>query len=348
MKVGLLCTLQAPDWWRQPWPRIYAELQEQAEAAEALGYDALWLGEHHFLDDGHCPAPLVVAAALAARTRRVRVGTCVALLPLYHPIRLAEDAAVVDVISDGRLTLGVGQGYQQAEFAGFGIALAERFGRARETLAIARRLWTEERVTFRGRYWRLDDVTLNPRPVQQPHPPIWFAAVRPRAVARIARTGGVLIRPPADPLPRLCATERLYREALSQRQPAARPLVREVYVAEDDQQARRDVEVHVLYIYREQYTRWGALGEWTADGHYRRVYDPHDPALEWERLRRDRFVIGDPLTCARELRRYRDALQTDYLIARMHFPGLTHDKIVRSMELFAREVLPRCQTAPPP
>lgn len=339
-----MCTLQVPERWPQPWPRLYAELLEQAEAAEALGYDALWLGEHHFLVDGHCPAPLVVAGAVAARTTRLRVGTCVALLPLYHPVRLAEDAAAADVISDGRLVLGVGQGYQQAEFTGFGIALAERFARARETLALVRRLWTEERVSFQGGYWRLDDVALNPRPVQRPHPPIWFAAVRPRAVARIGQTGGVLIRPPADPLPRLSATERLYREALGERPSPTRPLVREVYVAEDDEQARRDVEAHVLYIYREQYTQWGALGEWTAEGRYRRLHDPQDPALTWDRLRRDRFVVGDPLTCARELCRYRDTLGTDYLIARMHFPGLAQAKVLRSMELFAREVLPRCDS----
>lgn len=341
MKVGLLHTLQAPRRWGQPWSRVYAELLEQAAAAEDLGYDALWLGEHHFLADGHCPAPLVVAGAIAARTRRLRLGTAIVLLALYHPVRLAEDAAVVDLVSNGRLILGVGHGYQPAEFVGFGIPRTERFGRARETLALVERLWTEERVSFHGRYWRLDGVTLEPRPVQRPHPPVWFAAVRRRSVTRIALSGGVLIRPPADPLPRLQAMERVYRQALEGRTPAARPLIREVYVADDPEQARRDAEDHIMYIYRELYTRWGALSEQDTNGSFRRVVDPEDPALAWERLSRDRFVIGDVATCVHELGRYRDVLGTDYLIARMHFPGMPLAKTLRSMELFAREVLPR-------
>lgn len=340
MKAGLLYTLQSPPRWEVPWTRVYAEMLEQAVAAESLGYDAIWLSEHHFLPDGYCPSLLVVAAAVAARTSRLRIGTGILLLPLHHPVRLAEDAAVADVVSNGRLTLGVGQGYREAEFAGFDIPLGERFGRTREGLALLRRLWTEERVTFQGRYWRLEDVTVTPRPVQQPHPPLWFAAVRRRAVARIGRSGGVLIRPPADPLPLLCATERVYSEALGNRRPSARPLMREVYVADDTDDARRDVEEHVLYIYGENYTAWGALGEWTAEGRYRRVTERQDPALTWPRLSRDRLIVGDPAVCAQELRRYRDGLGTDYLIARMQFPGLPHHKVLRSMELFARDVLP--------
>jgi hypothetical protein len=134
IQVGICLGFQNPLQWRIPWPRLYQECLELVDAAEALGFDEVWLSEHHFVDDGYCPSLLPVAAAIAARTKRVRIGTKVMLLPFHDPVRLAEDAAVVDVLSNGRLDLGLAAGYRPAEFAGFCIHPSERGKRMDESL----------------------------------------------------------------------------------------------------------------------------------------------------------------------------------------------------------------------
>ena len=126
MRVGTIIGFQNPAQWRVPWPELYESGLRFAEEAEALGLDEVWLTEHHFADDGYCPALLPVAAAIAARTTRIRIGTKVVLLPFHNPLRLAEDVAVVDVLSGGRIDLGVAAGYRHEEFAGFGIDRRER------------------------------------------------------------------------------------------------------------------------------------------------------------------------------------------------------------------------------
>ncbi len=132
----------------------------------------MWLSEHHFLEDGYLPSLLPIAAAAAARTKRLLIGTSVLLLPFHNALRVAEDAAVVDIISGGRFMLGVGLGYRLEEFRTFGVPVKERVARLEEGLEVIRRAWTQERVTFHGRYYHLDGVTVTPKPVQQPHPPI--------------------------------------------------------------------------------------------------------------------------------------------------------------------------------
>ena len=131
---------------------IIQESLREIELSEQLGFDNVWLTEHHFADDGHAPSPLVQAGAIAVKTKKIRIGTGVLLLPLYHPVRVAEDCATIDILSGGRFELGVGVGYRVEEFAGLGIPREQRGGRANEGLAIIRRLWEGETVTFKGKY----------------------------------------------------------------------------------------------------------------------------------------------------------------------------------------------------
>ena len=148
----------------------FEETLRECEQAEAAGFDSIWLGEHH----SHpllYPAPLIGLAAVAGRTRKIRLGTGVLLLPLYHPLRVAEEAAMVDVISGGRLILGIGAGYAPEEFAAFGYSIKERGSRLEESALLLQRLWTEENVTHHGRHFHLDNVTVAPRPLQHPRPP---------------------------------------------------------------------------------------------------------------------------------------------------------------------------------
>src|SRR5438094_2742393 len=139
--------------------QVYVEQLEQMEWADRLGYASVWLTEHHFTEYGILPDPMILAADIARRTKRVRIGMAVSVLPFHNPVRLAEQAAMVDLLSDGRLDLGVGRGYQPQEFAKFGISMDEARGRFDEALELMQRLWTEDSVTFEGKYYRAYNVT---------------------------------------------------------------------------------------------------------------------------------------------------------------------------------------------
>ncbi len=153
----------------------FEETLRECERAEAAGFDSIWLGEHHN-NPVLYPAPLIGLTAVASRTHSIRLGTGVLLLPLYHPVMVAEEGAMVDMISGGRLILGIGAGYAPEEFAAFGYSLKERGSRLEEGASLLLRLWTEENVTHHGKHYRVDNATVAPRPVQRPRPPIWFGA----------------------------------------------------------------------------------------------------------------------------------------------------------------------------
>jgi len=178
MRIGLGFDLREPDADRVGWGPVHARTLEVAEEADRCGIDALWLTEHHFFADGYLPQPLVFAAALAARTRTARIGTAVMLAPLRDPITIAEEAAVVDAISGGRLELGFGAGYRIPEFAAFGADIKDRFGLLERRVGEVRDLWRGDVVT--------------PRPVQA-DPPMWVGGHGPRAARIAARTGAGLL-----------------------------------------------------------------------------------------------------------------------------------------------------------
>src|SRR2546422_3758818 len=189
----------------------FEETLRECEQAEAAGFDSIWLGEHH----NHpvlYPAPLIGLAAVASRTRSIRLGTGVLLLPLYHPLAVAEEAAMVDVISGGRLILGVGAGYAPEEFAAFGVSIRERGSRMDEAVPLLRRLWSDERVTHEGRHYRLTNATVAPRPVQRYGPPIWFAGWVEPAIRRAARLGDAWLGGPAAKPDGLATRRRLVPE----------------------------------------------------------------------------------------------------------------------------------------
>jgi alkanesulfonate monooxygenase SsuD/methylene tetrahydromethanopterin reductase-like flavin-dependent oxidoreductase (luciferase family) len=186
---------------------LYRRHVDLCVEAEDLGFDTIWLTEHHFVEDGYSPSMLPLAAAIAARTKRIRIGTFVLLMPLHIPLHVAEDAATVDVLSNGRFDLGLGQGYVPREFAGFNIPREERSRRLREGVEIVRRLFTEDNVTFEGKSYAVRNATLFPKPVQRPHPPIWIGARSRSATERAGRNGYHLAGIGAE-------QAQIYREAL--------------------------------------------------------------------------------------------------------------------------------------
>ena len=184
MKFAVMMWIRNPPRWSRPIHEVYRESIELGVLAERLGFDTVWTCEHHFTDDGYLPAMMPAAAAIAARTRRVTIGTYVLLAPFQHPLKLAEDAAVVDVISNGRLRLGFGLGYRPEEFEGFGIPRNERLGRTLETIEILKKAWTGERFSHEGKYFHLNDVRVLPAPASKPHPELLWGAGAPKAIRR--------------------------------------------------------------------------------------------------------------------------------------------------------------------
>ncbi len=211
---------------------VYAATIDQAVMADELGFDHVWFTEHHFLADGYLPAFQPLAGAIAARTTNIRISTDIALLPLYHPIRLAEEMAILDNISNGRMELGIGMGYVPAEFKAFGVPLKNRVSMTEEGIDILRLAWADGPFSYEGKRYRLDDIDVHPKPVQPGGPPLWIAAMSTAGANRAARFNTHL-------LPQGKRSEVLdpYRAALDAdgRDAAAMRygIIRSVYVTDD-------------------------------------------------------------------------------------------------------------------
>jgi probable F420-dependent oxidoreductase len=299
--------------------------------AEGLGYDDIWLSEHHFIPDGYSPALMPIAAAIAARTSRVRIATGVVLLPFHNPVRLAEDAATVDVLSAGRFELGVGTGYKVEEFDGFAIPSRERGGRTNEGLEIIRRLWEGETLTFKGKFYQVNNVRLTPEPIQKPRPPLWVGGFTPAAMRRVARYADGFVGPPI-PL------KQLYDVYLAELRKLGKPTAdlriaggySWLVVSDDPEKTFHEAAPHVMYQlnnYAQWFSRAGA-------GVARRIESP-DELRASGALR-----VVDVAGCIEAIRDYaRDVPLTHYL-SWVIPPGLPAKWAEPHIELFARKVIP--------
>src|SRR5262245_60058531 len=195
--------------------QYYKNFFDEVTYAEELGFDTVWIGEHHF-DRYICPAPQIVAAAIAQRTTNMRIGTAIVLLPHHNPIRLAEDYALVDLLSGGRLDFGVGRGFIKATYDSFNQVMGESRERFQEWLEIIKRAWTQETFSYEGKFHTFHNVTMLPRPVQKPMPPIYMAAaLSPESFVNAGKQGHSLILAPfLQPLSTLKEQVQLYRQAL--------------------------------------------------------------------------------------------------------------------------------------
>ncbi len=170
-------------------PDLYAQVLDQISAIDQAGYDVVWFTEHHFVEDGYLPSWTPVAGAVLGRSKRLRVATDIALLPFYHPVRLAEDLAVLDNLSGGRVELGVGMGYAPHEFKGFGIPVSRRVSLTEEGLDVLRLAWSGEPFSYHGKRYHFDDLSVTPKPVQPGGPPLWMGAMTEAGADRAARYG---------------------------------------------------------------------------------------------------------------------------------------------------------------
>lgn len=326
MDVGLFFTFRNPPPWRRDPAALYADCLAQVRFADEAGFDAVWMGEHHFTDDGFAPALMPLAAAIAVVTTRVDIGTDVLLLPQHHPVRLAEAAATVDVLSNGRLILGMGLGYRPSEFSAVGIDYHARGDIMDEALEVLVGCFTEDAFSFEGRYYRVQDVSISPRPVQQPMPRITLGGTGDRMLRRAARFGchGLMSTPTPDIVERHLrlvdehggdqAAQRYYGMAMG-------------FVGETDDAA---------WAVAKDHARWELdhYNEWFTSAGLPTIF-PNGP--------REDFIIGTPERWLERIDRQFNGpvpLRCDHLIIELTISGMPHRDAMRGIELFAEKVLP--------
>jgi alkanesulfonate monooxygenase SsuD/methylene tetrahydromethanopterin reductase-like flavin-dependent oxidoreductase (luciferase family) len=310
-----------------PNPLLYAQVLEQVALADRLGFDLVWLTEHHFVDDGYLPSFAAVAGAFAARTSRIRISTDVALAPFHHPLKLAEDVAVLDNLSGGRMELGLGMGYASHEFRAFGIPRAERVSRTEETIEILKLALSGEPVRFAGKRFQVDGVRVFPRPAQAGGVPLWLAAQSEAGARRAARFGLNLL-----PQGTAAATIEPWRREIQARGGDSSALrvgiIRSWLVTDDperDWPAFRAAERYRMVHY----------GQWAVESR-EKVPAFNDP----DRIPQT-YVIGDAEKCADEVTRFVSQYGITDLVGWAAPPGILPERTNANLERFAREVIPR-------
>jgi len=326
------------------WPRIYQEALRQAILAEKLGFKVLTVTEHHLTELGWIPAPFIFASAMAAVTKNVRIGTNVSLAGFHHPVALAEQVATLDVLSNGRAILGLGLGSRPIEFDAYGVAVKERYRLFKERAGIIRRLLSEEHVSAEGSDFKLNNVTLTPRPVQKPNPPLWVGADLEAGARRAARYGDAWVVNPTVPLQALKEHFAAYRDELAKLgkdfKGRERPLIRDGFIAKSSDVAWSVVKENMGKVYRETYYRWGALkGD---DGMYLRGEYEFEEFLE---RTRDRFIVGDPDDVIEAIERYQRELDVDSIHMHLQHDGLKSETVEEAMKLMALKVFPYFQSS---
>lgn len=346
MKVGVYLNTQArPD--GTSLAETYAHLFETVELIEALGFDAAFLPEHHQQPDGYLPSPFVMAGAILARTERLEVFTGIHLLPLWDPMRVAEDVAVLDVLSAGRFTLGVGLGLVAHEFAQFGVDLASARSRFEEQVEVLRLAWSDQPVNFVGKHFDYDDVAVHPKPTTKGGPRILMGAMSDAAVERAGRLGDGWITDPLHANTTIEGWATRYREsAATHGRSAAIWLQRDCFVGVDADAVERVWAPYLVDDWRFYfgaglltYGRFNAAAEpWAAE-----VRNPSD--ITFAGLRDDRVVTGSPDEVTRILRNLDDRISPEGLCFRFRFPeGPDHQTTIESIKLFGSEVLPRLKS----
>jgi alkanesulfonate monooxygenase SsuD/methylene tetrahydromethanopterin reductase-like flavin-dependent oxidoreductase (luciferase family) len=333
---------------------LHASL-EQIELADRLGLDEVWLGEHRFSRHGLLSGFFSFAGTVVARTQRVRVGTAVVVLPLHNPILVAEEIAMLDVLSGGRMEVGIGSGYQRQEFDGLGIDINESRERFREAVEVLVKAWTEETLTFHGKYTKVENLWVVPKPVQQPHPPLYVAIST--SPASVAWAASQQIQPilggPTDTMGQAPNVLKMWRDKMDEfGHPHAHltpPMAKGIYVAPTMDEALNDpigLEDFSSRILRSKGTTGAILGMPTdKDGNLPPGYEA------WANRQRDRErrddpghaglppLRGTPEVVIERLHQVREA-GIERIFGAFGFPGLPQWKVLRSLELFCTEVLP--------
>ena len=347
MKFGLFHSVQLPNPREQE--RYYREALDQVLHAERLGYNSVWFTEHHFTRHGIVSDTLSVLAYLAGVTGTIRLGTAVTVLPFHNPVRLAEQTATVDLLSQGRLDLGVGRGYQWGEFHRMGVPMEEATRRFEESMEVLTRAWTsDEPFDHRGEFWSFNDLTVHPKPVQRPHPPVYVAASGADSVARVVRDNWNLLIGQAETLDQVSGQVEFYRGALAEAELEYTPqrvvVARALYTAATTERARREAEVPFMWFKQtgqEVSAPPGQRVDLLPDefAAYRSRYLPN-AVFDYAARCDDVMLFGSPDHIAERVGRLQDS-GVENLIFFVNFGGMETGRVLDSLELFASEVMPQ-------
>ena len=327
--------------------RIYAEALEQVRYAEELGFHAVWIAEHHSSRYGIFPSLMPILSHIAAQTSTIRLGAGVSVLPFHHPIRLAEEAAMVDMLSNGRLDFGVGRGSADYEYGNFKIDFDSRDKRFQEVLDIILGLWTTEDFSYHGQYYQVDGLTIAPKPLQQPHPPVHLAVSRTAASVDVAVARDLPIltsffTPQDDTLGLI----RLYDERCAAAGKPSRltdvPFFRFVYLSEDEAEAKRYPEAALTWVrdlstYRRSITQGDEIN---VDLEHWKTIRPEAPPSYAGELANNLYFCT-PEGCVDRIKALQQRHGIDYFGASFSFGSMAHEKVMASMKLFADRVMPK-------
>ena len=320
-----------PSRWNRESTKVFEEIIDHFVMAEELGYDMAYVTEHHMTEDENwAGSPLMCLSAIAARTKRIRLSTNVGLLPFYHPVRLAEDGAVLDIISGGRYEFGFGLGYRPEEFNAYGMRMLQRNRRAEEMVEIIRRLWEGERVTFKGKYFQVENARVTPRPVQQPRPPMLIGAFAPGAVKRAARLSDGL----------LGATRQNVQIFLEEFRAAGKDPSKAIfsggepwlYVSNDPERKWDEIAPYVMHA-MNRYADW--MKTWNSPPPYPAVKSKEE--LEATGLLR----VVTPDVAVKDIKARAEKNQLSIYTFIMNEAGCPMSIMREPLELFAKQVIPQ-------
>jgi alkanesulfonate monooxygenase SsuD/methylene tetrahydromethanopterin reductase-like flavin-dependent oxidoreductase (luciferase family) len=329
-KVGLYVATQFPP--HSDVAVALKDMSEQARLARQSGFSSLWVPHHYLTQPMQMLAPIPMLSYLLRDAAGMSIGTNILIMPLLHPVHVAEDAVTLDHLSGGRYVLGIGVGYRDAEFQTFNVPLAERAQRMDESIAIMRRLWSEEKVAYKGKFFHINDLGIGLKPRRTGGPPIWLAAVVDAAVKRAARLGDAWLITNFAHLSTLVAQMAMYRKVLAEANrafPAEVPITRECYVGPTQAKALEECKPALQYKYR-------AYSSWGLDRQSQGAESFEQP---FEEFVKDRFIIGDKAFVKEEIQRYHALLGVNHFIMRVQWPGLEQEKALNTIsalgEIFA-------------
>lgn len=330
MKVGLYITTQFTA--ETDVSPALANMVEQVRLARQSGFSSLWVPHHYATHPMQMLAPVPMMSYLAREAEGMMIGPNILVMPLLNPIHVAEDAVTLDLLTGGKYVLGIGVGYREAEFNSFNVPLKERVQRFEESIEIMRRMWTEDRVTYHGKIFNVEDLGIGLKPRQAGGPPIWIAGVVDKAIERAARIGDAWLITNFAHLDALVPQMKMYREALKsvgKPFPADAPITRECYIGPTNAKAIEECKAALQYKY-------GAYASWGLDKQSEGAESFSQP---FEQFIKDRFIIGDKAFVKDEIQRYNELLGVNHFIMRVQWPGLDQSKVLRTIstlgEIFA-------------
>ena len=334
LRLSVQCTLE------ESLPRHFEGILEQVKLAREAGFDMVAVGQHYLTLPFQAIQMVPALARISAISGDMKIASAVALVPLQHPVDLAEQVASLDILSGGRFVLGVALGYREVEYRSFGLRKRDRVPRFLESLELMKRLWTEDSVTYQGKHFQTKEASMTLRPIQTPYPPIWIGGNTDAAVERAAILGHPWLANPHAHIDTLERQFQLYRRvetATNSHEPVTDyPIMLEMFVAENRAEAIELAGPHLETKY-QAYSMWGQDKVMSAGTNFN---------VGIEELAPGRYILGSPEQCVEQIRIYQRRLGINYMIVRIQWPGMENKLAMHAIELFGKHIIPAFALGP--